>query len=366
LRAAPLPLAVPPPPDSVAVWAKAALDEALIGYFVAVARIPEGAAATRMCEDAIKLDAILKARGWHDDPSTFHLTPGAPEDARLEDARGVGRSFQQLTFSSAFVPDAQLPGAAEWSSHLNNRQCSARVFRQTEPGRPWLLCIHGYRMGLDFMDLRLFAPQILQDKLRLNLVMPILPLHGPRRAGLQSGDKFLDGDLLDLLHAETQALWDLRRTIAWIRAQEPDARIGVLGYSLGGYNASLLATYEPGLDFVVAGIPLADFASALWRHIPGPQREYFAHHGLDQERYRSLLRVISPLARPPQLPAEHLHLFAGAADRVVTPDQPLRIAAHWNRTVDWFAGGHLTFRSERSVVRCIQDAMTGSGWAIRE
>jgi hypothetical protein len=364
LRAAPLPLTVPAPPDTVAVWAKAALDEALIAYFVAVATIPEGQPAARMCDDAAKLDAILKARGWHDDPAAFHRTPSAPEDARLEETRGVGRSFQRLTFSSAFVPDAELPGAAEWSGHLNNRQCSARVFRQPEAGRPWLLCIHGYRMGVDFMDLRLFAPHILQGKLRLNLVMPILPLHGPRRAGWQSGDKFLDGDLLDLLHAESQALWDLRRTVAWIRNQDPSARIGVLGYSLGGYNASLLAAHEPSLDFVVAGIPLADFASALWRHIPGPQREYFAHHGLDQERYRSLLRVVSPLACAPQLPAERLHLFAGSADRLVTPDQPLRIAAHWNRSVEWFGGGHLTFRGEGSVVRCIQNAMTGAGWDI--
>jgi hypothetical protein len=362
LRTEPLPPGVPVPPSNAATWAKAALDEALIGYFIAVARIPEGGPAERMCDDAVKLEAILRARGWIDDPASFHQLPAAPDDARLTAARGVGRSYQRLTFSSGFVPDPQLPGVEPWSGYLSNRQCNARVFRRAEAGRPWLLCIHGYRMGVDFMDLRLFAPHILHDKLQLNLVMPILPLHGPRRAGLQSGDKFLDGDLLDLLHAETQALWDLRRTVAWIRAQEPDARIGVLGYSLGGYNASLLAAYEPGLEFVCAGIPLADVASALWRHLPEPQRGYFARNGLDQERYRALLHVVSPLARAPQLAPERLHLFAGTADRLVTPDQPLRIAGHWNRPVNWYAGGHLTFRGEHSVVRCIQDAMASAGW----
>lgn len=364
LRAAPLPLGVPAAPDTISTWAKAGLDEALTGYFVAVAKIPEGAAAARMCDDAIKLDAILKARGWHDDPTRFHQAPSAPTDAKLEEAKAVGRSYLHLSFASGFVPDPELPGATEWSGHVANRQCSARVFRRPEAGRPWLLCIHGYRMGFSAVDLRLFLPHVLHDKLRLNLVMPILPLHGPRRAGWQSGDKFLDGDLLDLLHAETQALWDLRRTVAWIRAQDPGARIGVLGYSLGGFNTALLAAHEPGLDFAVAGIPLADFSSALWRHIPGPQREYFAHHGLDGERYRSLLRVVSPLAVAPKLPPERLHLFAGSADRIVTPDQPLRIAAHWQRPVNWFAGGHLTFRGERSVVDCIQGAMTSAGWDI--
>jgi hypothetical protein len=307
----------------------------------------------------------LHERGWLDHPASFHREPPPPEDARLVAARGVGRDFERLSFTSGFVPDAQLPGAALWLEHLPNRECFANVFRQNEPGRPWLLCVHGYRMGTPFLDLRLFAPHILHERLGLNVVMPTLPLHGPRRIGRQSGDHFLDGDLLDLLHAESQALWDLRRTIAWIRMQEPDAKIGVLGYSLGGYNAALLAGHQPGLDFVVAGIPVCDFASTLWRHIPIPQRDYFVAQGLDESRYRRLLSVVSPTQATPMLAADRLHIFAGTADRVVPPEQPLRLAHHWGRDISWFPGAHLTFRGERSVVRCIQDAMTGAGWVLR-
>lgn len=355
----------PVPGSDWRTYAKAALDEALTGYFVAVAKVPEGAAADRMCADAGKLEQVLSARGWLSAPAGFHAVPTAPDDARLSAQRGVGLDYEQLRFSSGFLPDPQLPGAAEWSAHLRNRECQANVFRQTEAGRPWLLCIHGYRMGTPFLDLRLFPPKILFERYGLNLVMPTLPLHGPRRAGWQSGDLFLDGDLLDLLHAETQALWDLRRHVAWIRAQDPTARIGVLGYSLGGYNTALLAAHEPGLDFVVAGIPVCDFASTLWRHIPKPQRDYFERQGLDEARYRRLLEVVSPTALPPKLPQERLHIFAGAADRIVPPDQPLRLARHWDRPIHWFEGAHLTFRGERAVVRCIQDAMTGAGWVLR-
>lgn len=346
-------------------FAKAALDEALTGYFVAVAKVPEGSAAERMCADAVKLEQVLTERGWLASPGGFHSAPTAPDDARLSAMRGVGHDYEALRFSSGFLPDPQLPGAAEWSAHLRNRECHANLFRQAEPGRPWLLCIHGYRMGTPFLDLRLFPPKILFERYGLNLLMPTLPLHGPRRAGWQSGDLFLDGDLLDLLHAETQALWDLRRHVAWIRAQDPTARIGVLGYSLGGYNTALLAAHEHGLDFVVAGIPVCDFASTLWRHIPKPQRDYFERQGLDETRYRRLLEVVSPTALPPRLPQERLHIFAGAADRIVPPDQPLRLARHWDRPIHWFEGAHLTFRGERAVVRCIQDAMTGAGWVLR-
>ncbi|MDR3419116.1 MAG: hypothetical protein P4L83_23315 [Nevskia sp.] len=352
----------PPPPMEPKVYAKAALDEALTGYFVAMAKSPSGDLAERMCTEAVKLEEVLRSRGWLDHPATFHQAPTAPEATRQSPARGAGFDYQRLRFPSGFIPDPALPGAERWSSHERNRKCAAWLFRHDAPGRPWLVCIHGYRMGVPLMDLRLFEPEILHRDLGLNLLMPVLPLHGPRRVGWQSGDRYLDGDLLELFHAQTQALWDLRRSIAWIRSQDPGARIGVLGYSLGGYNASLLAAHEPGLDFVVAGIPVADFVPLLWGHLPLPHRVYFEAHGLGEERFRSILHPVSPLACAPQLPAERLHLFAGSADRVVPPDQPLRLARHWGRSVEWYPGGHLTFRGEPGVERCILAAMAGAGW----
>ncbi len=362
LRYAPRAEGAPPPPMEARVFAKAALDEALTGYFVAMAKSPSGDLAERMCDEAAKLETVLRERGWLDNPASFHKAPPPPENVRQTAARAVGVDYQRLRYPSGFIPEPLLPGADRWVSHERNRECAAWMLRHDQPGRPWLLCIHGYRMGFPLADFRLFEPKQLHHKLGLNLLMPILPLHGPRRLGWQSGDYYLDGDLLELLHAETQALWDLRRAIAWIRTQDPAARIGVLGYSLGGYNASLLATHEPGLDFVVAGIAVADFVPLLWGHLPAPHRAYFEAHGLNDERLRTLLHVVSPLACAPQLPAERLHLFAGSADRVVPPDQPLRLAKHWGRPIEWYQGGHLTFRGEPGVERCIEAAVAGAGW----
>ena len=355
---------VPEPPAELQVYAKAALDEALMGYFVTVAKVPDADAVERLIEEAGALETALRGSGAGD-PATFHRAPPPPDDPRLVAAQAAGYDYERLRFTSGYATPAGLPGAARWSGHLRNRDCAAWVHRHEEQGRPWLLCIHGYRMGWPWIDFRLFSPGHLHGKFGLNLLMPVLPLHGPRRAGLNSGDLYLDGDLLNLFHAQGQALWDLRRHIAWIRAQEPHARIGVLGYSLGGYNASLLVAHEPGLDFVVAGIPVADFVPILWQQVPAGHRRYLARRGFDQERYASLLRVVSPLAREPQLSRERLHIFAGSADRVVPPDQPLRLQHHWQREVAWYAGGHLSFRGEPAVDRCIEGAMIGAGWQLR-
>src|SRR3546814_21043756 len=84
-------------------------------------------------------------------------------------------------------------------------------------------------MDAPWMDLNLFSPRWLHQKLGLNIIQPVLPLHGPRSTGWRSGDHYLDGDMTDLVYAESQALWDLRRTLAWLRANEPGARVGENG-----------------------------------------------------------------------------------------------------------------------------------------
>lgn len=356
-----LPASVPTPPLNWRTDAKVALDEALVGYFVSTARLPNGDAAQAACEQTDRIERLMQTADWGR-PDSFHSTPSAPQDVEVKSARAVGHDFQLVEFASDYAPPTDLPGLPAWLNAPQNARCQSRVFRQSQAGRPWLLGLHGYRMGAAWIDLRLFQPKTLVDKLGYNLVLPALPLHGARRVGRRSGDHFLDGDPVDLLYAEAQTLWDLRRTLAWIRTQEPEARIGVLGYSLGGYNAALLAAYEPELDFVVAGVPIADFAPMLWQHLPLAHQRYFAAHDLNPARYADLLKVVSPLASKPQLPRERLAIFAGSADRVVPPEQPLLLSEHWQVPVHWFPGGHLTFRGESVVTDTLRHVAEVAGW----
>lgn len=355
-------LGAPPPEMSVEMDAKAALDEAVLGYFVASAAVPAGDEAERMCSDALQLDAAIKERGWDRDASGFHPAPPPPTDIAVEKKRIYGYDYELLRWDSGYSPDPALPGAAVWRSYVANNRCAVRVLRHPGPPRPWLLCIHGYRMGMPWLDMSLFHPRWLHERLGLNIVQPVLPLHGPRRIGWRSGDYFLDGDLLDLAYAEAQALWDLRRTLAWIRQQEEQPRIGVFGISLGGYNASLLANYDGGLDFVIAGIPVIDLAAALWRVMPPAHMNYFTSQGIDESNYRDILRVVSPLARQPLVDKERLLILGGAADRIVVPHHPIQLSRHWGVPVHWYQGSHLTVRREPETRETVREAILRAGW----
>lgn len=362
IRRAPIHLGATPPDSSWKMDLKVALDEAILGYFVISARIPSGAAAVKTCEDALRMGEVMSTRGWAQDPDGLHPAPPAPEESFIERRRFRRHEYEVLRFDSDYAPPPDAPNAAIWRGHLDNGECQVRILRHPGRPRPWLLCIHGYRMGADWLDFTLFPPAFLHEELGYNLILPVLPLHGARRVGWQSGDYFLDGDLSDLVYAESQALWDLRRTLAWLRAAEPDARVGVYGISLGGYNAALLAGYESQLDFVVAGIPVVDLAHAIWSVAPPAHRQFYAEQGLDEPRYRQILRPVSPLTRPPLLDRQRLFIVGATADRICPPSQALQLARHWNVPVQWYQGSHLSVRRERELRDTLRLAIARAGW----
>ncbi|HEX4873077.1 MAG TPA: hypothetical protein VFV27_12260 [Nevskiaceae bacterium] len=362
LEREPLAPGAPAPLTDLTLQAKAGLDEAVLGFFLISARVPSGLEAERMCEEALALAQTLRQKGWIADPAAAHATPEAPRSVQILGGQWRGQDYEKVSFDSGYCPDPDLPGAARWANHGPPQRAHARVLRHAGEPRPWLICIHGYRMGTPLTDFSLFPPAVLHQRLGLNLLMPTLPLHGERRIGRLSGDHYLDGDLLDLLFAQSQALWDLRRWVAWIRSVDEQPRIGVYGISLGGYNTALLSQYEAGLDFVLAGIPVVDLATALWRFLPPAHRAYFAERGLDEAVYREVLTPVSPLARPCLLEERQRHLVAATGDRIVVPAQPLLLERHWGVPLRWYQGSHLSIRGEREVRLALREAMDRAGW----
>ncbi len=68
----------------------------------------------------------------------------------------------------------------------------------------------------------------LHEGLGLNVVLPVLPMHGPRARNLPKAAAFPGEDLLDNVHGSAQAVWDIRRLLSWIRLQEPDLQSGLV------------------------------------------------------------------------------------------------------------------------------------------
>lgn len=339
-----------------------AMDEALMAWFKLVARAPRGQDAVRIADELARWEDYLGRTNWRNAPHAWHETPPDLIKVDSRDRRVLGKSFRHISFESGYAPDSDMPGATRWLSYENNRTAHAWVLEHAGAARPWLVCIHGYRMGSPMADLKVFDPDFFHHKLGLNVVCPILPLHGPRKKGLMSGEGYLEGDFIDFLHAERQAQWDIRRILSWLRLVKHAPRVGVYGVSLGGYNTALLAGLDDDLACAVAGIPVTDIAQTHWRHFPPLELKMMERHGVTLERVQKALSGVNPLNFPVKLESHRLGIYAGSVDTLVWPDQPLNLQKHWGSArLNWYDGSHMSFAGERAVTRTLTETFSNAG-----
>jgi dienelactone hydrolase len=352
---------VPAPEPSLRLSAEVAADEVVLATMLTGLPVVSGGAWSRVRDEVIAARDLFESRGWLARPADYHVAPPPLEAPSLTPARTRGIEYEHLRFESGYAPHEGEAGRDRWLAYEPNRTAHAWVLRHAGPPRPWLVCIHGFQLGWPMADFALFDPRHFHHELGLNLVYPILPFHGKRKVGRRSGDGFLTGDVLDSVHAEAQAMWDIRRLLAWVRGQDAPA-VGVFGISLGGYQASLLTGLDPDLACVIAGVPLTDIPRALWRHGPPLLIRHGETQGVQRDEVSEVMNVVSPLSLDPRVPVERRFLIGGVADRLVPPDQVRDLWRHWDRPrIAWYQGAHLTFNRSAEVRRLIKDALATGG-----
>jgi len=352
---------LPPRRGGLALASKVALDEFFFTTEIASANfvpLRDHARMTREMHEALELFA---SRHWIDDPRIYHLDPPALEVTRIEAIHSAWLSHRHMRFDSEYAPHAGEPGRERWLGYRANRTAHVRLLEHAGAKRPWLICIPGYRMGHHLVDFTGFRARWLHKTLGLNVAIPVMPLHGPRRDGRRGGDGFFTGDFIDTIHAQTQAVWDVRRLAGWLRARGAP-RVGAYGVSLGGYTTALLASLECELDCVIVGIPAIDFMRLLRAHLPSIVERAALRVGLSFREIEQLLQVISPLALSLQVPRERCFIFAGIADQLASPDHARDLWRHWGEPrIAWYHGSHVSFLWEAEVKSLLEEAFRATG-----
>jgi hypothetical protein len=324
----------------------------------------------RMVEEAQSAHGFYDERGWLEDPLPYHRRP--PRLRELETKPGsvwvrpglAPTRFEHASFESRFTPHAGEPGGERWQAHPTNGTAHAYVLRHAEP-RPWLVCVHGFAMGTPLVNFVGFPARFLHERLGLNLIFPVLPLHGPRGVARLSGGEVLSPDYLRMVLLFSQAVWDVRRVLSWVRAQS-DEPVGLYGLSLGGYVSALVSALEEELTCVIAGIPAVDFANLARDNEPWIMRRYDREFALDWQLVRAITHVVSPLAFEPNVPREGRFIYAGVADRVARPDQARALWRHWDRpAIHWFQGGHVLGLGDRGVNAFLERSLRSVGMLPR-
>jgi pimeloyl-ACP methyl ester carboxylesterase len=311
--------------------------------------------------DALTAIEAYDAAGWLDDPRRAHADPAAPDEWTMDEARVGKTDYLHLRFPTAYVPYEKDPSSTRWERFTENRTVHAYVLQHDEP-RPWVVNVHGAGMGGARMDLRLFRANHLHHTLGLNVIQPVLPLHGPRTPKGDPGN-YPSESVMHNLHGALQGVNDVRRAIAWVREQQPGQPIGINGISLGGFTSALVASLEPELACAILGVAPVDLVMLLE-----------AHHGTGSgydlrvqnfEAGARLSPMISPLKLTPAVPWEARFMYAGIVDRLVDySDHVAPMIAHWDYPeVLVYDGGHVGIGMAKKVPGFIDAALTKTGLA---
>ncbi|MBW2360516.1 MAG: hypothetical protein JRG84_06400 [Deltaproteobacteria bacterium] len=355
---------VPPLEPSFSLLGEALLDRTFTLTTSVMTGVPLPDAMRRALDEVLAAKSFYGQKGWLDDPASYHRTPPPLEGGELFDETtrlGVRRThFKRLVFDSGFEPYEGEPGRERWLEHPKNHRVHAYVLEHDEP-RPWLIGVHGFAMGGPLANFTAFNAQALHQELGLNVIMPVLPLHGPRTLGRFSGGELLEPDYLQMVHLFAQATWDVRRVISWVKSRS-DVPPALYGISLGGYISALVASFEADLSCVIAGIPAVDFPNLARDNEPWIMQRYDDELRIDWDTVRAATHVVSPLALEPQVPHDRRFIYAGIADRVVQPDQPRALWRHWGHPeIHWFSGGHVLGVMDRSCTEFVARCLTQTG-----
>jgi pimeloyl-ACP methyl ester carboxylesterase len=253
-----------------------------------------------------------------------------------KDGSSIG-SVYDASWDSAY----ELFGAdirAAYDAHERNRTAHARLYLAREP-RPVVILVHGYMAGQWAVEERAWPIEWLIRR-GLDVAIAVLPFHALRGRVEGGAPDFPGADPRVTNEGFRQAIADIRALAAFLRARGPRGAVpvGVMGMSLGGYTASLLATVERDLAFAVPLIPLAsiaDFARDQGRLGDG-EASRLQHRALEEANW-----VVSPLARPSLVDKERMLVIGASADRITPIAHAECLAAHFDAPLHTFHGGHL-------------------------
>ncbi len=276
------------------------------------------------------------------DPHAFFPTPPVP-DMTIKRLGRLPRGRRELLRWDSHYRTWDPAYQDEYDAYANNRTVAAEAWRHEGFGRPTILCVHAWMTGYFALQRHLYAVRRLYRE-GLDVVLFMLPFHGPRNpTESRFGGQLFPGTSPQRTNeAFGQAIWDLRGLMAALEAERAGP-IGIMGMSLGGYTAAVLAAAEPKLAFSIPMIPMVSMADLLWDHGAGhPIRKELESSGVTVDLIRKLYTAHSPLKLTPALPPERLMLVAGKGDRVCNPAQIEELWKHWGHPhIHWFKGSHV-------------------------
>ncbi|MDB4973752.1 MAG: hypothetical protein JWN48_2093 [Myxococcaceae bacterium] len=272
---------------------------------------------------------------WSPEALVSHFGSWAKKELELA---GIEPGFSNTDIAALGV-DRSGPLLEKYKRAHANLNGHARWWRHHGERRPTVVILHGYMVGEYAIEERMWPVQKLFDS-GMDIVFSVLPFHGLRRSETRGflPPAFPSADPRFTIEGFRQLVFDHTALFDYLERQGVPS-LGVMGVSLGGYGASLLATLDPRLKAAVLFIPLS--AIEEFAHTHGRFTGTAEQQNLQREAMRKANQAVSPFARPPLIKGDQVVVIAGDADAITGGRHAERLVQHFQAEHSRFIGGHL-------------------------
>jgi pimeloyl-ACP methyl ester carboxylesterase len=318
-----------------------------------------------------RLNTVGDLGPYLDAPLAVLFPPAvAPRDMtrrRERRMRDAGRIVEALEFSSEHVPLCPRYRVRHEGEYASNRKVAARwTYPLSGPRRRALVYVHGWLEPGPLVEQAILLPR-LYDALGVDVLHVELPFHGVRKpkGSLFHGEFFWTADLVRSFEAMRQSCIDARTLVTWLRTMGY-TEVGVMGISIGGSIAMVLACLDPTPDYIVAIIGHLQLADAIEEApIFWSVKKDLERFGIDRARRKRIFEQFGLGDLKPVLSAQRQLWIMARDDLYVVARTVERQWRAWGQPpIEWIAGGHMTFAfSFRRIVERMRQfhASLGAG-----
>lgn len=256
-------------------------------------------------------------------------------------------SFEQRptpTISKAIrIYEVTFPSPVE-TPHEANNTVHCEYFRPAvdpSPDHKYPAVVVLHILGGDFDLSRLFCRALAQKGVCALFVK--MPYYGPRRDPA-ANVRMISPDPHQTVKGMTQAVLDIRRAGAWLRAQDEidGRRLGIFGISLGGITGALVATAEPRFHNVFLLLAGGDIGLASWDSRETAEvRRFWEAKGGTKESLVDVLRPIDPVTYGHGARGKRIGMINARFDEVIPPACTTALWKSFGEPeIEWLDCGH--------------------------
>ena len=284
-------------------------------------------------------------QGYVDQPAGFFTLPDhCPEFRIVEDTPYADGRYQVITYPSVYQVKNPLI-KDRYDSFTNNRTGYLVRWVHPVPPKKTVLCLHGYMLGEPAQAHAMFHVRKLYD-MGLDVALHITPFHWRRAPSspLLRGIFLQTDDVSMTCEAMGQSMTDLHTSLRVLQSLDAGS-VGLIGASLGGYNASLYSCLSDDHAFAAMMVPAVNFSKPYG---PAFAKLPFQVNPGFMKKIVGVWELHSPLNHSPKLSTDHMLFVASRGDRLCPFEYLLALQKKWGFTrTRYMTGGHWLIFNEK-------------------